>query len=230
MKASLRVILITVLTVSDCIIGGTIIKDSLVENNIQKKELWNLSATQELEETELALVMQEATEEETELALVMQEATEEESEIKEEGETVQEELPIELVYEGMTLDELAAQLNRSLKGEIANQGYLIASYSLEKDVDPYIATAIMLLETGCNGKCSTLVTKCHNVGGQVGTGCGKYRSFETLEAGIKGFIDNLSKNYFSKGLDTPKEINKKYATSKEWYKKVESYIKTIKNK
>ena len=209
MKASLRVILITVLTVSDCIIGGTIIKDSLVENNIQKKELWNLSATQELEETELALVMQEATEE---------------------GETVQEELPIELVYEGMTLDELAAQLNRSLKGEIANQGYLIASYSLEKDVDPYIATAIMLLETGCNGKCSTLVTKCHNVGGQVGTGCGKYRSFETLEAGIKGFIDNLSKNYFSKGLDTPKEINKKYATSKEWYKKVESYIKTIKNK
>ena len=55
-----------------------------------------------------------------------------------------------IVYDGMTMSELAEKLNRSLKSTIAGKGDIFASYSLERGVDPYLAVSIMLLETGCN--------------------------------------------------------------------------------
>ena len=61
------------------------------------------------------------------------------------------------VYNGMTMDELAAKLDRNLgTGYIAGKGRLIATKSLELGVDPYLATAIMLHETGCKSNCSSL--------------------------------------------------------------------------
>ena len=44
-----------------------------------------------------------------------------------------------IVYEGMTMDELASKLNRHLKNDLSGKGYLYASYALEKGVDPYLA-------------------------------------------------------------------------------------------
>lgn len=70
-----------------------------------------------------------------------------------------------IVYDGMTMSELAEKLNRSLKSTIAGKGDIFASYSLERGVDPYLAVSIMLLETGCNWSCSSLMRKCNNVGG-----------------------------------------------------------------
>ncbi len=216
MKASQKTILLVGLTVIDCIVGGVIIRESLARNpksEANSVEMLDLNGAEGQEPEVTTLVMEEKVPEPQQPEII-----------------VEEEEVEEVVYDGLTLEELAQKLDRSLKGTIAGKGELIASYSLEKGVDPYIATAIMLHETGCTWNCSTLVKKCNNVGGQKGSGCGSYRSFKTLEAGIKGFIDNLSKNYFSKGLDTPKEINKKYAEDKNWYKKVESYVKKIKNK
>ena len=45
--------------------------------------------------------------------------------------------------------------------------------------------------------------------------------------GIKGFIDNLYKNYYSYGLTTPEQMNSKYAESTEWATKVNAYIEKI---
>ena len=80
----------------------------------------------------------------------------------------------EKVYDGLTMDELASKLERSLKNELSGKGYLYASYSLEKGVDPYLAVAISLEETGCNWNCSRLVKTCNTVGGMKGSGCGSY--------------------------------------------------------
>lgn len=138
-----------------------------------------------------------------------------------------------IVYDNMTMDELADKLNRSLKNELSGYGYLYASYSLEKGVDPYIAVAISLHETGCNGKCSSLMKTCNNVGGQKGTpscGAGSYKQYPTLEEGIKGFIDNLSQNYFAQGLNTPELMNRKYAGSTTWATQVNNYISKIKER
>ena len=138
-----------------------------------------------------------------------------------------------IVYDGMTMSELAEKLNRSLKSTIAGKGDIFASYSLERGVDPYLAVSIMLLETGCNWSCSSLMRKCNNVGGQKGSpSCdgGSYKSYPSLDEGIKGFIDNIADNYYAYGLTTPEAMNKKYAASNVWAIKVNNYISSVKAK
>lgn len=143
-------------------------------------------------------------------------------------EELQEPEPEPIVYEGKTLNELTAMLEKSLNSILSGKGNLIATYSLEKGVDPVMATAIMLHETGCKWNCSYISTNCNNVGGQKGTGCGSYRYYNSLDEGIMGFIDNLSINYISYGLTTPDLINPKYAEDPNWSAKVNKYITNIK--
>jgi len=149
-------------------------------------------------------------------------------EIQEE-EVIEEVVP-EVVYEGMTMDELAAKIDRSLKNELSGKGYLYASYSLEKGVDPYLAVAISLEETGCNWNCSNLVRSCNNVGGMKGSGCGSYGYFNTLDDGIRAFIDNIKRNYVDYGLTTAETMNSKYAENPAWSTNVNNYINRIRNK
>ncbi len=137
-----------------------------------------------------------------------------------------------IVYDGLTMNELSQKLDRSLNSTVQGKGYLFASYSLEKGVDPYLAVSIMLLETGCKWTCSNLVRSCNNVGGQKGSpNCsGGYRSYPTLDDGIRGFIDNLANNYYAYGLTTPETMNKKYAESTAWATKVNNYMSSVKAK
>lgn len=151
------------------------------------------------------------------------------AELKKEGNVTKK----VIVYDGMTMSELAEKLNRSLKSTIAGKGDVFASYSLERGVDPYLAVSIMLLETGCNWSCSSLMRKCNNVGGQKGSpSCdgGSYKSYPSLDEGIKGFIDNIADNYYAYGLTTPESMNKKYAESNMWAIKVNNYISSVKAK
>ncbi len=137
----------------------------------------------------------------------------------------------EKVYDNMTLTELADKLNRTLHSTISGQGYTFASYAMELGIDPYIAVAIVMHETGCEGQCSALLNQCNNVGGMKGAGgCngGSYASFATLEEGIKAFMNNLNKNYFSQGLTTPETIGPKYAESSTWSAQVNAYVAKIK--
>lgn len=88
----------------------------------------------------------------------------------------------------------------------------------------------MLHETGCKSNCSSLVRNCNNVGGQKGSpGCngGAYKAFATLDDGIIGFINNLHKNYYAKGLNTIERIAPKYAASSAWPAKIRSYVEQI---
>lgn len=138
-----------------------------------------------------------------------------------------------IVYDNMTMSELADKLNRSMKDTLSGKGELLASYSLEKGVDPYIALSIILLESGCNsGRCSGLTRNCYNFGGQKGTpSCngGSYKAFNSVDDGLKGFIDNLS-GYYAKGLNTPEKMNSRYAESSTWAMKVRNYERSIKAK
>lgn len=150
-----------------------------------------------------------------------------------EAPVVEETLEEPIVFDGLTLEELITKINKFLTSDLENKGELFVTYSLEKGVDPYLAVAISLHETGCKWGCSRLVKQCNNVGGQVGSpSCngGTYRSYETLDEGIKGFIDNLARNYINMGLTTPEEMNPKYAADKGWASKVNKYIEEIKAK
>lgn len=134
------------------------------------------------------------------------------------------------VYEGMTMEELIEKLNRNLgNGYIAGKGEIIASKCIELGVDPYVATAIMLHETGCKYSCSRLVLQCNNVGGQKGTpACsGSYKGYNTIDEGIIGHIENLYLRYYSKGLNTVETIGPKYAESGTWVSKINWYVNQI---
>lgn len=137
-----------------------------------------------------------------------------------------------IVYDGMTLTELAEKLNRTLKSTLSGTGMSFAKYAIDMNIDPYLAVAIVLHETGCNnGTCSKQVRQCYNVGGMKGgPSCNgtSYKKFNSLDDGIYSFMYNLKTNYYDKGLTTPEQMNKKYAASKAWAGKIHHYINKIK--
>ena len=132
----------------------------------------------------------------------------------------------EIVYDNMTLGELSSKLDRSLNSTLSNKGFVFADYATSKGVDPYLAVAIALHETGCKWKCSNAVNSYYNVGGMMGSN--GLLHFNSLDEGIKAFIDNLYNNYVAYGLTTPEAIGPKYAASTTWPVQVSSYINQIK--
>ena len=134
-----------------------------------------------------------------------------------------------IVYENMTYEELVDKLNRTLSSDLTGMGYAYATYSLELGVDPYLAVAISIHETGCTWNCSYLLKACNNVGGQKGEGCGEYKAYDTLEEGIYGFILNIKNKYVDYGLLTAEQMNPKYAEDPMWASKVNKYIEKIRN-
>lgn len=134
-----------------------------------------------------------------------------------------------IVYENMTYEELVDKLNKTLSSDLTGMGYAYATYSLELGVDPYLAVAISMHETGCTWNCSYLLKTCNNVGGQKGEGCGEYKAYDTLEEGIYGFILNIKNKYVDYGLLTAEQMNPKYAEDPMWASKVNKYIEKIRN-
>ncbi len=131
------------------------------------------------------------------------------------------------VFDGKTYDELVNQINKSLGGILAGHADIIVSRSLELGVDPYVAAAIMIHETG-NGT-SRIANNCYNFGGQKGSGCGAYKAYSSVNDGLVGMIDNLYKNYYSRGLTTIDTIAPRYAEGSEWPSKIHSFVNKIKN-
>lgn len=132
-----------------------------------------------------------------------------------------------IVYDNMTLEQLSDKLNRVLKSNLSGTGNLFASNAINYGVDPYLAVAIALHETGCNYSCSSAVRNYYNVGGMMSGG--SLIHFSSLNDGISSFIKNLKDNYISRGLDTPEKMNSKYAASSSWATRVNGYINKIKN-
>lgn len=150
-----------------------------------------------------------------------------------EGNTIINNIVLEntKVFDNLTMNQLVDKLNRSLNSDLANKGEIFATHSLSLGIDPYLAVAIVLQETGCKWDCSYLVKYCNNVGGQKGSpSCngGSYKYYNTLDEGIVGYLDNLYYNYYSYGLTTAEAINPKYAESMAWSYNVNSYIEKIK--
>lgn len=144
--------------------------------------------------------------------------------------SIQEEIrKANIVYDNMTMEELSQKLEKSMNSSLKGKGELFATYSIELGLDPYLALAIVLHETGCSYSCSSLVRTHNNLGG-LKAGNGKYMYFNTLDEGIKGYLKILYDRYYSKGLTTPELMNPSYAESTAWASRVNYYMKKIKAK
>ncbi len=234
-KATL--VAITILILVGTIFGKTIIalssKNEYVSINktaLKDSKLNIKPATAELNKNTNSLAIKTENTETIKTVSVAEAQTEQEQK-QEEAEAKKN----EIVYEGMTLGELSDKLDRTLHSTISGQGYTFASYAVELGVDPYLAVAIVMHETGCAGECSTLLKECNNVGGMKGgsdTKCngGSYASFSSLEEGIRAYMQNLYRNYTSQGLTTADAMASKYAASQTWASQVNAYINSIKAK
>ncbi len=138
-----------------------------------------------------------------------------------------------ILFDNLTEQELLEKLNRNLKNELAGTGTYFVEYYKKTGLDPYLAIAIILHETGCTWSCSDLVKTCYNFGGLKG-GEKKYNNtnytcYGSKEEGINAFLNILYNNYYSQGLTTAELINPKYASSLTWAAKINNYINKIKN-
>ena len=136
-----------------------------------------------------------------------------------------------IVWDNLTEEELIIKLNKNLYSTLSNTGLHFAKYTSETGLDPYLAVSIINLETGCKWGCSYLAKNCNNIGGLKGSpSCngGSYMKFDTLEEGIRGYLDIVYNNYWQKGLTTPELMNPKYAASNTWAEKVNRYYEAIK--
>lgn len=135
-------------------------------------------------------------------------------------------------FKGESKEKIIKKINRYLNSSLKNKGKFIVEYSLKVGMDPYLATSVILQETGCYWNCSYITRVCNNVGGNKGSpSCngGSYRKFKNIEEGIKFSINKLNYYYTKKGKKTAKEINPYYASDKIWYVKVNRYMKKLKS-
>lgn len=138
---------------------------------------------------------------------------------------------VQIVFDGLTLEELTEKIERNLGSDLKGKGYLFASYATSIGLDPYLAVSVVLQETGCKWNCSSLVKKCYNVGGIKGSpSCegSSYKSYSSLDDGIKDVMNVLYYNYYAKGLTTPELINPIYAEDSSWSVHVRAYMNQIK--
>lgn len=98
-----------------------------------------------------------------------------------------------------------------LKGRLSGKESQFAKYGQKYGVDPALAMAIAMWETG-NGSSKMLREK-NNVGGMYDSRNKTFFRFDSVEQGIESMIRNLHKNYTSQGLKTIAAIQKKYAPS-----------------
>ena len=148
--------------------------------------------------------------------------------VKEEVQEVKEVEKAEATTEdSLSQAQLAEKLNRVLKSNLAGTGNLFASLSAQYGIDPYLAVAIVLHETGCSWSCSAAVRNHNNVGGMYAGG--SLMHFNSLNEGIEGFFKNLKTRYYDKGWTTAETIGPHYASSTTWVSKINSYMEKIKN-
>ncbi len=137
-----------------------------------------------------------------------------------------------------TITELTNQLNKSLKSYVKNTGYIFAKYTKTYGLDPFLAVAILNLETGCASTkgCSKLAANCNNFGGIAGgkqrcKAGGRWAKYDSLDEGLESYLNILYKGYILQGLDTPEKMVDKYAEgSPTWAGQVRGFYNSAKNK
>lgn len=118
------------------------------------------------------------------------------------------------------------KLNNSLKGVLSGYGQYFYDTCQAYGVDPYLAGAISMYETGWGS--STLAVNQNNVGGM--RYAGEWLTFGSLERGIEAFIRNIANNYVAYGMTTPATMVNKYAEgSATWVFSVNSIYSIIAN-
>lgn len=153
---------------------------------------------------------------------------------------VQEEKPNEEVieeeiveYNGEGFELIGKKIEKHLvKTPLEGYGEYIAKRSVNKGVNPYLVSSIIIINSNCKVQINAIAEKCYNVGDLKGTsgGCfgGTYKKYYSYEDGIDDLIDYILTKFYANDLKTPNAIYKKYDKNSAWSYKVSRYMEKIK--
>lgn len=147
-------------------------------------------------------------------------------------------LRTDLVYGGENADLIAKKINNAFGSDMKDYGNLISKYSIANGVNPYLVASMIIVETGCDNKCSVLVKKCNNVYeavydkesiNQASCFGGDYQKFASIDDSIKSFIKYIKFNFYDNELTTPNSIYKSFKKDVRWAFLVNFNMEKIKN-
>lgn len=141
-------------------------------------------------------------------------------------------ISVDTSYDGEDYKVIGKKLDKNFKESILlGHGEIIAKYSINKGVNPYLIGGIIMENTNCNMECNAVVTNCMNVGYLKGSpGCfgGSYKKYNNMDDGIKELVDYILKKFYANNKTTPDSIYEKYGQDIRWAYNVNKYMEIIK--
>lgn len=154
--------------------------------------------------------------------------------VKEEEPKEEEVVPIDTKYNGESFEAIGKKFDKYCKKTpLEGYGEYIAKNSINKGVNPYLISGIILESSNCKIECSVIFKECNNATGMKvidGVGCfgGMYKSYDKVEDSITDIINTISKDYYTKEMQAPYKMYKNYGKNSSWALKVSNFMDAIK--
>ncbi len=143
-----------------------------------------------------------------------------------------EETPVDTKFNGESAEAIGKKIDKYCKKtSLEGYGEYIAKNSINKGVNPYLITGIILESSNCKIECSVIFKECNNVSGMKGSpGCfgGMYKSYSKVEDSVSDLINSISKDFYTPEMQSPYKMYKQYGKTSSWAFKVTNFMDTIK--
>ncbi len=157
---------------------------------------------------------------------------EEEQPGEDKPEPPKEETVVDTNYNGESYEKIGKKIDKYCsKTPLEGLGEFIAKNSISKGVNPYLITGIVLEGSNCKIECSIIFKECKNATGYKGEpGCfgGTYKSYNKVEDSITDIINYISKEFYTKDMQSPYKMYKTYGKNSAWALKVSNFMDAIK--
>ena len=144
----------------------------------------------------------------------------------------EEEKPVDTSFNGESYDVIGKKIDKYCeKTALEGYGEYIAKTSINKGVNPYLISGIILESTNCKIECSVIFNECNNVSGMKGSpGCfgGSYKKYNKLEDSISDIVNSISHDFFTPEMQAPYKMYQDYGKSSSWALKVSNFMDAIK--
>ena len=144
----------------------------------------------------------------------------------------EEEKVVDTKFNGESIEAIGKKFNKyTKKTPLEGYGEFIARTSINKGVNPYLISGIILENSNCKIECSVIFKECNNLTGLKGEpGCfgGTYKKYDKIEDSISDIVNYVSKNYYTKEMQAPYKMYKTYGKNSSWALKVSNFMDAIK--
>lgn len=152
--------------------------------------------------------------------------------IEEEDSKEEENVPIDTKFNGESIESIGKKIDKYCKKTVfEGYGEYIAKSSINKGVNPYLITGIILESSNCKIECSVIFKECNNATGMKGSpGCfgGSYKEYNKIEDSISDVVNYISKEFYTPEMQAPYKMYKDYGKTSAWALKVNNFMDAIK--